>query len=63
MGSLPIDKVPSEASRQVLVHALVEEFPEAAKAMATVTRVGKQQVNLILRMTSNAQRIVSARSM
>jgi hypothetical protein len=46
MGSLPIDKVPSEANRQVLVHALVEEFPEAAKAMATVTRVGKQQVSL-----------------
>jgi hypothetical protein len=46
MGSLPIDKVPSESNRRVLVHALVEEFPEASKAMATVTRVGKQQVNL-----------------
>ena len=45
LGSLPIDIVPSESNRQVLVHALVEEFPEAAKAMATVTRVCKQQVS------------------
>ncbi len=44
LGRLPLDKPPSEKDRKLLVDELVVAFPEAAKRMATVTRVCKQQV-------------------
>ncbi len=44
MGNLPFDKPPSEKDRKILVDALIEAFPVAAKGMATVSRVCKQQV-------------------
>ena len=49
LGSLPLDKPPSQKDRKLLVDALVEAFPEASKRMATVTRVCKQQVTFFMR--------------
>ena len=46
LGTLPLDKPPSEKNRKLLVNALVAAFPEASKRMATVARVCKQQVQL-----------------
>ena len=44
LGNLPFDRPPSEKDRKILVDALIKAFPVAAKGMATVSRVCKQQV-------------------
>jgi hypothetical protein len=56
LGNLPFDKPPSEKDRKILVDALIKAFPGAAKGMATVSRVCKQQVKrLNVRTTRRAQ--------
>ena len=46
IGKLPLDKPPTLEDRHVLVDALVDAFPDAAKRMATVSRVCKQQARM-----------------